>query len=83
MSRLFLENPLHIGVELDTTGYPAAVMWELEERVVEVVNRWRVDDDWWRVPISRMYYKLQTPTALLDVYQDLITGEWYLERVHD
>jgi hypothetical protein len=48
--------------------------------VREVVNRWRVDDDWWRVPISRTYYTVTTPTMLLDVYRDDIAGDWYLQR---
>ena len=49
----------------------------------EVVNRWRVDDDWWRVPISRTYYTVRTPTAMLEVYRDDRTGDWYLQRVID
>ncbi len=49
----------------------------------EVVNRWRVDDDWWRVPISRMYYLVTTPTMLLEIFEDLCTGDWYIERVID
>jgi len=51
--------------------------------VREVINRWRVDDDWWRVPISRMYWVVATPTMLLEIYEDLRTGDWYLQRVID
>ncbi len=47
----------------------------------EVVNRWWVEDDWWRVPISRTYYWVITPTMLLEVYHDDIAGDWYLQRV--
>ncbi len=49
----------------------------------EVVNRWRVDVDWWRVPISRMYYLVTTATMLMEIYEDLCTGNWYIERVID
>jgi hypothetical protein len=53
-------------VEVDSQGRPAAVTWQRRELVREVVNQWRVDDDWWRVPISRTYYTLRMPTARLD-----------------
>ena len=83
MSRLF-EEPVPIQVEVDTSGMPASVVWAAAgHRVVEVCSRWRVDDDWWRVPVSRMYYTLRTPLVLLDVYHDLHTDGWFLERLHD
>ena len=47
------------------------------------MNRWRVDDDWWRVPIFRTYYTVTTPTLLLEIYRNDITGDWYLQRVID
>lgn len=78
-----LETPLPVDVEPDAEGRPAVVRWEQRERVSEVVARWRVDDSWWRAPVSRMYYEVATPTALLVVFRDLIAGGWYLERVHD
>ncbi len=43
-----------------------------------VTNRWRVDDHWWRVPISRTCHTIATPTALLEVYRDDRAGDWYL-----
>ncbi len=70
-------------MELDDQGRTSAVTWQRREPVREVVNRWRVDDDWWRVPISRMYWVVTTPTMLLEVYEDLCTGDWYLQRVID
>ncbi len=89
MSRL-PEEPLPVEVKIDGWGQPATVSWTLNEGtgvrecpVVEVCARWRVDDDWWRAPISRMYYKLRTRTALIEVFRDLNSGRWFLERVHD
>lgn len=82
MSRLYDPEP-QITVQVDNLGRPAAVTWQWREPVREVVNRWRVDDDWWRVPISRTYYRLTTPTMLLEVYRDDIAGDWYLQRVMD
>ena len=72
-----------IQVETDDQGRPAALTWQRREAVREVVNRWRVDDAWWRVPISRTYYTLTTPTMLLEVYRDDRAGDWYLQRVID
>ena len=42
-----------------------------------------MDDDWWRVPISRTYYTVITPTMLLEVYRDDRAGDWHLQRVID
>jgi hypothetical protein len=70
-------------VEVDGQGRPAALTWQRRELVREVVNRWRVDDDWWRVPISRTYYTLMMPTMVLEVYRDDRAGDWYLQRVID
>ncbi len=82
MSRLF-DHPLPVLVTLGEDGEPVHLRWELEERVLEVCGRWRVDDDWWREPVSRAYYLLRTPTALLELFEDAAQGGWYLERVHD
>jgi len=70
-------------VEVNNQGRPSALTWQRREPVREVINRWRVDDDWWRVPISRMYWVVTTPTMLLEIYEDLRTGDWYLQRVID
>lgn len=72
-----------IQVEVNDKGHPSALVWQRREPVREVMNWWRIYDDWWRVPISRMYYLVTTPTMLLEVYKDLITGDWYLQRVRD
>jgi hypothetical protein len=70
-------------VEVDDPGRPAAVTWLQHEPVRKVVDRWRVDDDWLRVPISRTCYTVITPTMMLEVYRDDIAGDWYLQRVID
>ena len=82
MSRLYDPEP-PITVEVDNQGRPAALTWQPREPVREVVNRWRVDDDWWRVPISRTYCTVTTPTMLLEVYRDDRAGDWHLQRVID
>lgn len=85
MTRL-LEEPLRVDVTLDTANAPREIHWTGSGEsavVLEVCSRWRVDDDWWRLPITRIYYKLRTEEALLELFQDCSSGEWFLERVHD
>ena len=80
MARRDLANP-GATISCDHKGRPAAVTRQTRKPVHEVVNRWRVDDDWWRVPISRRYYTVSTPTVLLEVYRDDRVCDWYLQRV--
>jgi hypothetical protein len=82
VGRLYDPEP-GIHVETDEQGRPTALTWQRREHVREVVNRWRVDDDWWRMPVSRMYYVVTTATMLLEIYEDLRAGDWYLQRVID
>ena len=82
MGRLY-DPEARISFEVDDQGQPATLVWKQREPVRDVVNRWRVDDDWWRVPISRTYYTVRTPTALLEIYEVLHTGAWHLQRVID
>lgn len=47
-------------------------------RVEEILDRWRIDDEWWRKEVSRMYYHVALEGGqLLTLYRDLITGRWY------
>ena len=64
---------------------PKEFTWQgRNHRVVEITRYWRVDIDWWRDRIWRAYYKLRTDTGLLVViYQDLLEGGWYLQRLYD
>ena len=48
--------------------------------VEAVLETWRLDDEWWRMPIARRYVE-----AVLDggrhvvLYCDLGTGEWWMQ----
>lgn len=75
-------------VDTDAAGIPDVLVWGGRLRVViEVANRWRVEDGWWRADagghIRRDYYKLVTYDGMLCiVYQDLVTGDWHLQRLY-
>ena len=64
---------------------PASFTWQGQTHQVDRITRaWRVDIDWWRGRVWRAYFKLSTDTGLLVViFQDLLSGEWYLQRLYD
>lgn len=82
MTRLLREHP-SIDVELDPAGRLVAICWAGRREAVEVCNRWRVDEAWWRQPIARDYFKVVGPRWLALVYLDRLNGSWHLERVYD
>ena len=82
MTRLLGHHPL-IDVELDSNGQPASLRLDGSAEQVEVCNRWRIEEAWWRRPVSRDYYKLVGRDLLALVYLDLVDGTWHLERVYD
>ena len=57
MTRLLREHP-PIEVELDADGALVAIRWNGRRETVEVCNRWRVEEAWWRGPIARDYFKV-------------------------
>ena len=63
-------------------GTPKAVRFR--NRLLQVrgvLNLWRIDDEWWRKPVSRLYYSLEfTNGSRFTVYQDLIAGKWYRQN---
>ena len=82
MTRLLGHHPL-IDVDLDVRGQPARLRWDGATEQVEVCNRWRIEEAWWRRPVSRDYYKLVGVHVLALVYLDRVDGTWHLERVYD
>ena len=47
-------------------------------RVEEIQDSWRIDDEWWRAPISRRYYRVVLDDgSLRTLYHDLLDGSWY------
>lgn len=82
MTRLLGHHP-RIAVELDASGRPSRLSWEGGSEEVEVCNQWRIEEAWWRRPVSRDYYKLAGRRMLALVYRDLSDGTWHLERIYD
>ena len=71
--------PKEIAVIVNGSGEPIwIVSGEGYRGVGRVQNRWRIDDEWWRNEISRMYYELLLADgSLITVFQDLLSGKWH------
>jgi hypothetical protein len=82
VTRLLGHHP-RIDVELDDSGRPCRLRWPGGSEAVAVCNQWRVEEEWWRRPISRDYFKLAGQRLLALVYRDRVDGSWHLERVFD
>jgi hypothetical protein len=82
MTRLLGANPA-IEVELDATGRPSSIAWNGLHEQVDVCNRWRIEEAWWRRPIVRDYYKVVGSRMLALIYRDGVDGTWHLERLYD
>lgn len=82
MTRLLREHP-SIDVETDAAGSLVAIRWNGRRERVEVCNRWRVAEAWWRTPIERDYFKVVGERWLALVYLDRVDGTWHLERLYD
>jgi hypothetical protein len=73
--------PQTAAVEEDSGGLPVAVVLSPDRReTVEcVLDRWRLDDEWWRsAAVCRLYYAVMLSSGRrLVIYKDFITGAWY------
>lgn len=46
--------------------------------VTQTRDEWRIDDEWWRISISRSYYQIiLTDNTVHTIYHDLVTDAWY------
>ena len=73
-----LNEPRRVAVTCNAGGNPAEVQLQRRYRVRAIHDRWRLDDDWWRKPIRRLYYLVELEGgALYTLYHDLETGVWY------
>ena len=74
-----LNRPRPLRVEAGEYGRPVAVWLAGRRCAVEaVLERWRIDDEWWRQrPVSRLYYRLALADGrVVTVYRDLVNGRW-------
>ena len=74
-----------ITVVFDGMYAPQRFTWQgRTHQVKQITKRWRVDQDLWQHRVWREYFKLLTSSGLLVIiYRDLLTGQWYLQRLYD
>ena len=74
--------PKEIDVAVNALGEPDSVVHNrCKWKVARVQNQWRIDDEWWRNEISRMYYELiLSDGSRVTVFQDLVNGKWYQQH---
>jgi hypothetical protein len=81
---------LHPIKMVHRAGQPARFTWrEREYTVEEILLCWRLRDRWWEAPgpggaSDRRYYRMRCREGLLcDVYYDVASDIWVLDRVFD
>jgi hypothetical protein len=61
-------------------GLPVALVEGERRRAATVEDAWYVDDEWWREPIARRYYRIVLEDGVVrTVYQDRRRGEWFAQ----
>ncbi|CAA9550753.1 MAG: hypothetical protein AVDCRST_MAG19-792 [uncultured Thermomicrobiales bacterium] len=58
---------------------PAALVERGRRRpVARIQDGWRIDDEWWRDPINRRYYRVMLDDgSLRTLYHNLADDRWY------
>jgi len=78
-----LGQPKAVTVRADEHGEPVHVRipGRPARRVAVVRECWRIDDEWWRRPISRVYrVAVLDDGKVITLYHDLLEGTWYVQR---
>jgi hypothetical protein len=49
-------------------------------RIEEIIETWRIDDEWWRTPVSRRYVDVVLEGGgHVVLFEDLTTGQWFMQ----
>ena len=77
-----LNVPRPIRVRTGSGGRPLSIrLGGRERRVLQILEIWQIDDEWWRERISRRYATLVLEGGrTMTVFRDLVTGCWYLQE---
>ncbi len=72
-------EPIDVRAE---AGRPVVVLFKQRRiKVRELLNMWRIDEDWWRLPISRLYFLVELENgARLTLFRDLVQSRWYRQN---
>jgi hypothetical protein len=61
-------------------GLPIALVEGERRRAATVEDAWYVDDEWWREPIARRYYRIMLEDGVVrTVYRDVVRDDWFAQ----
>jgi len=74
--------PREIRVLINDQGEPLSVhRGQYHRKLVRILNSWRIDDEWWRKPVSRKYFQVELQDGVvMTIFRDLISDIWYQQR---
>ncbi|MFN3652801.1 MAG: hypothetical protein ACK47B_24745 [Armatimonadota bacterium] len=68
-------------METGKEGAPRVVTAGTRQAVVRVHDEWRVEDEWWRQPISRRYFRVTLEDGrCLTLFHDTLVRRWYRQH---
>ena len=57
---------------------------ETWRRVEDILSHWRIHQEWWKRPVERDYFRVRlTGGIICEVFRDIQSGSWQLQRVYD
>ncbi len=73
-----LNPPRPITIRAQANRPVILVSGRQRRRIEEIQDSWRIDDEWWRAPIGRRYYRVVLDDgSLRTIYHDLVDDGWY------
>jgi len=78
-------QPPKIQVNESGSHEPLAITHEGRWRRVDgILSRWRLDQEWWKRPTARDYFRVRLEGGIIcEVFRDIPSGCWRLQRVYD
>jgi hypothetical protein len=83
-----VNEPRPVAVELNADRQPAVItasdgrtVGPSDGKIETIGETWRIDDEWWRETISRVYWEVILGGGKRVVlFQDLVAGEWFVQK---
>lgn len=78
-----LNQPQLVSVSMNSQAMPSAVtVGKRRYPVSSVIDRWLIEEGWWRQwPTRRLYFRVELQNYRdLVLYRDLDNGQWWLQR---
>lgn len=78
-------QPLVLQVNESESHEPLAIRHEgAWRRVDAILSRWRLHQEWWKRPVERDYFRVKLDGGVIcEVFRDVASGGWQLQRVYD